>query len=162
MDKDVILILKQFEQSTYWEQFKTKREADMKALEIILDHELEDEVGMSIHTLWRKMITFVESVGEDAKAIFGDVEGGDIVIKQIELDALSRKNNVYKAVQEDFKKESSYHDLLRSQRNYIEGLLEYPKKLSEIEAAERAKEESEAALTELETIQADSIDEETL
>jgi len=61
--------------------------------------------------------------------------------------------SVYKAVQEDFEKNNSIHDVLRSQRNYIEGLLDYPAKLMEIEEAERAKEEAEAAMTELEAIQ---------
>lgn len=72
---------------------------------------------------------------------------------QINLDILARKTNSYKAVQTDFDKTNSLHDVLRSQRNYIEGMLEYPAKLMDIEQAEREKEDAERAGAELEAIQ---------
>ena len=158
--KDPIALLKSFETASHWLDFKVKMGEETKRIEAKLDEELVDEAGMSIHTLWRKMRVYIEGLEVIAKDTFGTTEGGDIILTQIGLDILARKTNNYKAVQTDFDKTNSYHDVLRSQRNYIEWLLDYPRKLIEIEQAEQDKEEAVEALTELEAIQENAYNDE--
>lgn len=112
--------MKSFETASHWLDFKVKMGEETKRIEAKLDEELVDEAGMSIHTLWRKMRVYIEGLEVIAKDTFGTTEGGDIILTQIGLDILARKTNNYKAVQTDFDKTNSYHDVLRSQRNYIE------------------------------------------
>ena len=158
--KDVVAILKAFENSSYWKEFMAKLDAKKKEIELELDQELVIVSPMSIHTLWRRMAKFIEELEVEAKDAFAATEGWEIVLTQIGLDILARKTNNYKAVQTDFELNNSEHDVLRSQRNYLEGLAEYPTKLIEIEQAELDKAEAEAAMTELEAIQEGRIQDE--
>lgn len=73
--KDAIAILKSFENSTFWSEFKARMEVKKAEIELELDKELVDETPLSIHSLWRRMRDYISGIVEEAKSIFGDVEG---------------------------------------------------------------------------------------
>ena len=74
MKKDVIAILKAFEQSSYRVDYLKKMDEKKKALEVVLDEEMEDTTPMSIHSLRRKMRVFITDIEAEAKEAFGKTE----------------------------------------------------------------------------------------
>ena len=156
--KDALIVLNWFKESKVWLDYVELLEKETEEMKLSLHKELLDMTEMSIHTLWRQMAIYIQWVEVKAKDAFGTTEWWDIICDQIGIDIKTRYNNIYKAVAEDFNKNQSAHDVIRSMINYLEWVVTYPEKLIEIEEKEQENEKINAEVAELEATQQAELD----